>query len=172
MSSTQGAGHRSTADAAGAAPSPAPPAPPWRVQRDLDAWKQELRAEDARLDEVRVAAALVTVGLVRPTDLARALPVLEDTLRPTDRLGMLCEDEISVLLAPLAGIHEAQHLVQTIDAALGAAGVDVHVGWAMRQPGHGLFHALARADAAMLTAKGHGHLSLDLDARDRRATGR
>ena len=34
--------------------------------------------------------------------------------------------------------------------------------WAMRNDGHGLFHAAARADAAMLTAKGHGNLAPDL----------
>jgi hypothetical protein len=166
MTSTQGSDNRSTAEAPAEVA-----APTGRVERDLDAWKQFLRAEDNRLAEVRVAAALVTVGLVRPADLGRAIPVLERTLRPTDRIGMLCEDELSVLLAPLAGIHEAQHLVQVVASALDAAGVDVHVGWAMRQSGHGLFHALARADAAMLTAKGHGHLALDLGARERRTPG-
>jgi hypothetical protein len=35
----------------------------------------------------------------------------------------------------------------------------------MRQEGHGLFHAAARADAAMLTAKGHGKVSVDLSDR-------
>jgi hypothetical protein len=166
MTSTQGADNRSTAEAAstGAAPG-------GRVERDLDAWKQFLRGEDTRLDEIRVAAALVTIGLARPTDLARAIPVLEGALRPTDRIGMLCEDELSVLLAPLAGIHEAQRLVQVVAARLESGGIDAHVGWAMRQAGHGLFHALARADAAMLTAKGHGHLSLDLGARERRSPG-
>ena len=35
----------------------------------------------------------------------------------------------------------------------------------MRNDGHGLFHAAARADAAMLTAKGHGNLAPDLPKR-------
>jgi hypothetical protein len=165
MTNTQGAANRS---AAGAPPAATPGG---RLERDLDAWKQFLRTEDTRLDEVRVAAALVTVGLARAADVVGAVSVLEGALRPTDRIGLLCDDELSVLLAPLSGIHEAQHLVQVVASALDAAAVDAHVGWSMRQPGHGLFHALARADAAMLTAKGHGRIALDLGARERPSPG-
>lgn len=161
MSSSPGTDGQAT-DVAGA------PRTASRVERRLDAWKQFLRDEDTRLAAVNLPAALATVGLVRAGDLDRALAILESVLRPTDCLGLLCADEISVLLAPVADIHEAQHLVQAASSALHGAGVDAHVGWAMRLPGHGLFHALARADAAMLTAKGHGHLALDLGARGRR----
>lgn len=165
MSSNRGADKPSLST-----PDAAPATRPERVERDLDAWKQSLREEDHRLDEHRIPAALVTIGLVRASDLAAALRTLDGSLGPSDRIGVLCDDELSVLLAPVADIHDAQRRAQDLSTALHATGVDVHVGWAMRLPGHGLFHALARADAAMLTAKGHGHLSLDLGERDRRRT--
>jgi hypothetical protein len=149
-----------------AAVTGAPAAP--RVERALDSWKQFLRDEDTRLGALKVPAALATIGLARAGDLDRALAALGAVARPTDRIGLLCDDEISMLFAPVVDIHEAQRLVQAASHALHMVAVDAHVGWAMRLPGHGLFHALARADAAMLTAKGHGHLALDLGAREQR----
>ncbi len=138
-----------------------------RVERDLDLWRQFLRAEETRLGELRVPAAVVTLGLARARDRERALAELDELLRPTDRVGVLCEDELSILLAPLTDIHDAQRVVHRLAEGLRGAGIDLHLGWAMRHAGHGLFNAMARADAAMLTARGHGHLSLDLS--DRRA---
>ena len=131
-----------------------------RVEVDLTEWKSFLRAEDRRCDEHRLVAALVTIGLHYAADFDGLAIALEDVLRPTDRVGLLCADEISVLLLPVYDIHEAQRTVQQIDLALRAAGIGAHIGWAMRLVGHGLFHAAARADAAMLTAKGHGHLDV------------
>ena len=136
-----------------------------RIEHDLTAWKSFLRAEDRRCDELHLAAALVTIGLRSAGDFASACDVLDGVLRPTDRIGVLCPDELSVLLLPVADIHDAQRTVQQIDAALRVASIEAHVGWAMRLDGHGLFHAAARADAAMLTAKGHGHGHLDLSKR-------
>lgn len=130
------------------------------VEHDLDRWKAFLREEDRRCQEHHIGAALVTVGLVRAADAEQATVVLGGVLRPTDRVGVLCEDELSVLLAPLDDILHAQKAVQQLDAALRAGGVAAHLGWAMRAEGHGLFHAAARADAAMLTARGHGRLDL------------
>lgn len=168
MSSNRGADEPSLS-APDAPASTGAHARPVRIEPDLDAWKQSLREEDRRLDALRIPAALVTIGLVRAADAARALTVLDTGLRPTDRVGVLCDDELSVLLSPVVDIHDAQGRAQQLSEVLQGAGVDVHVGWAMRLPGHGLFHALARADAAMLTAKGHGHLSVDLGARERRS---
>ena len=131
-----------------------------RIERDLTEWKSFLRAEDRRCDEHRLVAAVVTIGLHYAADFDGLAIALDDVLRPTDRVGLLCADEISVLLLPVDDIHDAQRTVQQIDIALRAAGIGAHIGWAMRLVGHGLFHAAARADAAMLTAKGHGHLDV------------
>lgn len=133
------------------------------VERDLGAWRTFLREEDRRCQELRIPAALVTIGLVREADTEAALRVLTDVLGPTDRIGLLCADELSVLASPLEGIHHAQRVVQRLDAALRGAGIGAHIGWAMRVDGHGLFHAAARADAAMLTARGHGRIELPAD---------
>jgi hypothetical protein len=43
--------------------------------------------------------------------------------------------------------------VRKIDDALRGAGINAAVGWAMRQDNHGLFHAAARADAAVSSAQ-------------------
>ena len=136
-----------------------------RVQRDLGEWRSFLRDEDGRLDELHLAAAMVTIGLHRAGDFAMATDLVETILRPTDHHAMLCDDEMSVLLAPVEDIREAKRLVHVIDAKFHTAGIDAHIGWAMRHDGHGLFHAAARADAAMLTAKGHGNLAFDLSKR-------
>jgi len=131
-----------------------------RVERDLDRWKAFLRDEDRRCEELHLGAALVTVGLVHGREANAAIRALLGALRPTDRVGVLGEDELTVLVAPVDDIRHAQKLVQAIDAALRSAGVAAHIGWAPRAEGHGLFHAAARADAAMLTARGHGRLDL------------
>jgi hypothetical protein len=136
-----------------------------RVQRDLAQWKRFLHAEDRRCDEFRFAAALVTIGLHRASDLDAACRLLDTELRPTDHIAVLCADELSVLLSPVDSIQHAQKIVRRLDTAFHGAAIDAHMGWAMRHEGHGLFHAAARADAAMLTAKGHGNLAFDLSKR-------
>ena len=141
----------------------APVAP--RVQRDLALWKAFLHVEDRRCEEFHFAVALVTIGLHRAGDLDAACSLLDELLRPTDHVGVLCADELSVLLSPVESIQSAQKVVLRLDAAFHRAAIDAHIGWAMRHDGHGLFHAAARADAAMLTAKGHGNLAFDLSKR-------
>ena len=141
----------------------APVAP--RVERDLAVWKTFLHAEDRRCAEFRFAVALVTIGLHRAGDLEAACDLLDVEVRPTDHIGVLCADELSVLLSPVDSIQHAQKIVHRLDTAFHRTAIDAHIGWAMRHDGHGLFHAAARADAAMLTAKGHGNLAFDLSKR-------
>lgn len=130
------------------------------VERDLDRWKAFLRDEDRRCQELHLGAALVTIGLVSDRDGDAAIAAVLGALRPTDRVGVLGEDELTVLVAPLDDLRHAQKLVQAIDAALRAGAIAAHIGWAARAEGHSLFHAAARADAAMLTARGHGRIDL------------
>ena len=136
-----------------------------RVQPELAQWKVFLHAEDRRSAEFHFALAIVTIGLHRSGDLDAACLLLDHELRPTDHVGILCADELSVLLSPVESIQHAQNLVRRLDAAFDHVAIDTHIGWAMRNDGHGLFHAAARADAAMLTAKGHGNLASDLPKR-------
>jgi hypothetical protein len=144
-----------TVDRTGTTPSP-------RVERELSRWKDFLRDQERLCDEHRFAAAMLTIGLDDERAVGPTLDVLAKTLRSTDRAGILCPTELAVLLVPLDSIHHAQRLVHVVDGALRAAGVAPHIGWAMRLDNHGLFHAAARADAAMLSARGHGRPSVDL----------
>ncbi|HEV8295659.1 MAG TPA: hypothetical protein VGQ20_00130 [Acidimicrobiales bacterium] len=135
------------------------------VERDLACWKEYLREQERLCHAHHFVAALVTVGVDAASQLDPSIEILVPMLRSTDRMGVLCPTELSVLLMPLESIHHAQRLVHVLDGALRTAGLPAHLGWAMRQEGHGLFHAAARADAAMLTAKGHGKVSVDLSDR-------
>jgi hypothetical protein len=107
----------------------------------------------------------MTIGLDRNADMPATIDALSNLLRSTDRAGVLCDTEIAVVLVPIETIHHAQRLVHMLDGGLRAAGLSPHIGWAMRLEGHGLFHASARADAAMLSARGHGRPTVDLSER-------
>jgi hypothetical protein len=135
------------------------------VERSLTAWKEFLKEQERLCAEHRFPAAMLTIGVRRTEDLEPTITALGAVLRSTDRAGVLCDTELAVLLVPLDSIHHAQRLVHVIDSALRAAGLEPHIGWAMRLDNHGLFHAAARADAAMLSARGHGKPAVDLSER-------
>lgn len=125
------------------------------VETDLGRWKGFVREQEELCATHGFLAAVLTIGLDREEDLQPTNKALSSLLRSTDRAGVLCRTEISVLLVPVDSIHHAQRLVHMIDSGLRAEGLTPHVGWAMRLDGHGLFHASARADAAMLSARGN-----------------
>jgi hypothetical protein len=141
------------------------PGGPPVVERELTAWRTFLKEQERLCEEHRFPAAMMTIGVDRPDDLEPTLAALGAALRSTDRAGVLNDTEIAVVLVPLESIHHAQRLVHVIDGALRAAKLNPHIGWAMRLDGHGLFHAAARADAAMLSARGHGKPAVDLSDR-------
>lgn len=125
------------------------------VEPELTRWREFLREQERLCVEHGFRAAMVTIGLDSPDDLQRTVEQLPGVLRSTDRAGVLCDTELAVLLIPLQSIHHAQRLVHLLDGALRAAKLTSHIGWAMRLDGHGLFHAAARADAAMVSARSH-----------------
>jgi hypothetical protein len=135
------------------------------VESDLGRWKEFLREQEALCSQHGFPAAVLTVGLERDEDLPAATEALGGLLRSTDRAGVLCDNEIAVVLVPVESIHHAQRLVHMIDGGLRSKGLAPHVGWAMRLDGHGLFHASARADAAMLSSRGQGRPAVDLSDR-------
>jgi hypothetical protein len=135
------------------------------IERDLTQWKAFVREQERLCAEHRFPAAMLSIGVHDAENLEATLVALRAVLRSTDRAGVLCPTEVAVLLVPLDSIHHAQRVVHVIDGALRAAGLDPHIGWAMRLDNHGLFHAAARADAAMLSARGHGRPSVDLSDR-------
>jgi hypothetical protein len=135
------------------------------VERDLSTWKQFLREQERLCEEHRFPAAMLSIGVSRASDLEPMITALGAVLRSTDRAGVLCDTEVAVVLVPLDSIHHAQRQVHLIDSALRAAKLEPHIGWAMRLDNHGLFHAAARADAAMLSARGHGKPAVDLSER-------
>lgn len=129
------------------------------VETQLTQWREFLREQERLCTEHGFRAAMVTIGLDSPEGLERTIELLPSVLRSTDRAGVLCDTELAVLLMPLESIHHAQRLVHVLDGALRAANIPSHIGWAMRLDGHGLFHAAARADAAMVSARSHGRRS-------------
>jgi hypothetical protein len=140
-------------------------APAPLIEDDLGRWKEFLREQEALCSQHGFPAAVMTIGLDRDADLAKTVDALSNLLRSTDRAGILCATEIAVVLVPIETIHHAQRLVHMLDGGLRSAGLSPHIGWAMRLDGHGLFHASARADAAMLSARGHGRPTVDLSER-------
>lgn len=137
----------------------------------LDAWKALLRAEEARCAELGIGAAILSVGRREGSDPSTAMPTddeivgaLAEHLEPTDRVAVLRSGEYGVLLVPVADRRAAEARATGLYRALRARGWDLAMGWAMRRDGHGLFHAAAQADAAMLRSGSGGRL--DLTARD------
>jgi hypothetical protein len=122
---------------------------------DLARWREFLTAQEGLCVEHGFGAAMVTIGIDDDGQRQQAIEVVAATARPTDRTGVLCDTELAVLLMPLTSIHEARRLATDLDVALRRAGVSAHLGWAMRLADHDLFHAAARADAAMLSARRH-----------------
>ena len=122
------------------------------------AWRALLLDEERTCRTFGLGAAVVSISV--PLDLdspGSPRPALVDAvrgaLRSTDRIGLLSPTELTVLLIPLASIHEARAIVTTIDAALRQAAGGTRVGWALRVARHDLLHAAAHADAAMARAR-------------------
>jgi hypothetical protein len=150
-------------DGDGAAPAASP------LVGGLDAWKELLRTEEARCAELGISAAILSIGRREgsdtppPTD-ELVVAALAEHLAPTDRVAVLRSGEYGVLLVPVADRRAAEARATELYRALRARGWDLAMGWAMRRDGHGLFHAAAQADAAMLRSGSGGRL--DLTARD------
>jgi hypothetical protein len=71
----------------------------------------------------------------------------------TDVIGILSDTEFALVLMPLESVLVGQNRVRRIDDALRSNNISAAIGWAMRQDLHGLFHASARADAALASAR-------------------
>lgn len=122
------------------------------------AWRAVLIDEERQCRSFGFGAAVVSVSvpfdLDSPAAPSRALvDAVRGVLRPTDRIGLLSPTELSVLLIPLASIHEARRLVEAIDDSLRRLTDGTRVGWALRVARHDLLHAAAHADAAMARAR-------------------
>ena len=124
------------------------------VAADLDAWKQTVEEQERQCEAHRFGAAVVSIALTSPSIEQRraALAVLAAEMAATDVIGILSDTEFALVLMPLESVLVGQQRVRSIDDALRANDVVAAIGWAMRQDGHGLFHASARADAALASA--------------------
>ena len=125
------------------------------VASDLDAWKSVVDEQERQCAAHRFGAAVVSVAIpsASPEQRRTALAALAAELASTDVLGILGATEFALVLMPLESVLAGQERVRRIDEALRAGGIVAAIGWAMRQDGHGLFHALARADAALVSAR-------------------
>ncbi|MEO8696910.1 MAG: hypothetical protein ABI658_25600 [Acidimicrobiales bacterium] len=125
------------------------------VAADLDAWKTAVEEQERQCAAHRFGAAVVSIALTTPSVEQRraALQVLAAEMASTDVIGILSETEFALVLMPLESVLIGQQRVRRVDDALRAAGIVAAIGWAMRQDGHGLFHASARADAALASAR-------------------
>jgi hypothetical protein len=129
----------------------------------LPEWKELLRSEEARCAEFGIGAAIFSLGVSgavgpSPTD-GEVVAEIAGRLRPTDRVCLLRAGEYGILVIPLPDRRAAEHLAVELFRGLKGRGWEVHLGWAMRRDGHGLFHAAAQADAAMLRS-GTGRIDL------------
>lgn len=125
------------------------------VAADLDAWKSVVDEQERQCAAHKFGAAVVSVAIpsASPEQRRAALAALAAEMASTDVLGILGETEFALVLMPLESVLAGQERVRRIDEALRAGGIVAAIGWAMRQDGHGLFHALARADAALVSAR-------------------
>lgn len=125
------------------------------VAADLDAWKVAVDEQERQCAAHRFGAAVVSIAMTSPSPEQRrsALQTLATEMATTDVLGILSDSEFALVLMPLESVLAGQDRVRRIDDALRAGGIVAAIGWAMRQDGHGLFHALARADAALVSAR-------------------
>ena len=125
------------------------------VAADIDAWKQAVEEQERLCAAHRFGAAVVSMIVASTSAEQRraALAVLAAEMAPTDVLGILSDTEFALVLMPLESVLVGQQRVRRIDDALRAADIVAAIGWAMRQDGQGLFHASARADAALASAR-------------------
>jgi len=125
------------------------------VAADIDAWKAAVEEQERQCAAHRFGAAIVSIALTTASVEQRraALAVLAAEMASTDVIGILSETELALVLMPLESVLVGQQRVRRIDDALRANDIGASIGWAMRQDGHGLFHASARADAALISAK-------------------
>jgi hypothetical protein len=125
------------------------------VAADLDAWKSLVDEQERQCAAHKFGAAVVSVAIptASPEQRRAALAALAAEMTSTDVLGILGETEFALVLMPLESVLAGQDRVRRIDETLRARGIVAAIGWAMRQDGHGLFHALARADAALVSAR-------------------
>ena len=125
------------------------------VAADLVAWKQAVEEQERQCATHSFGAAVVSIAMASPAvDQRRAaLQVLAAEMATTDVIGIISDTEFALVLMPLESVLAGQARVRRLDDALRAAGIVAAVGWAMRQEDHGMFHALARADAALASAR-------------------
>ena len=122
---------------------------PDQVVGSLRSWKELLRDEERRCDEFGLGAAIISIGIKGAND-AEVVQLLCQELQATDRVCVLRPGEYGVLTIPVQGAREGEDRANAMYTRLEEAKLPAAVGWAMRHDGHGLFHAAAQADAAML----------------------
>ena len=122
---------------------------PEQVVGSLASWKELLRDEERRCEEFGLGAAIISIGVPGAND-SEVVGLVCSELQATDRVCVLRPGEYGVLSVPLEGARNGEDRANAIYAVLESAKLPAAVGWAMRHDGHGLFHAAAQADAAML----------------------
>ncbi len=79
--------------------------------------------------------------------------VLGETLSLTDRACILNDNEIAILMMPVADTGATERLARTINTQLEQRGISAAIGFALRRDdGSGLSGASARADACAAIA--------------------
>lgn len=138
-----------TTHAVGSPPTAEPTADP-------AAWRQLLVDEERRCSTLGLRAGVLALDVGAPSIPNRTLvlDVLSRHLTPTDRVGVLSDHELAVLLVPVENAHDLEVRAVALDRDLRAAGAACAVGWALRRA-DGLLGAAGRADAAAATARRH-----------------
>ncbi len=134
----------------------------------VHAWSELLTEEDLRCERTGFQAGIISIdhgatGRAEETSApidtttddrtAAILAVVNDNLQFTNRVGVLNENEICVLMIPVANVGATEVLARKIDTALRSAGINAAIGFALRRSdGAGLHGAAARADACAAVA--------------------
>lgn len=129
------------------------------VLHGATAWRQLLAEEERRCERTGFRAGVISIdhgpteGLADSGRTARLLKVLSDHLEWTDRVCVINDAELSVLMIPVRDVGATERRARAIDDALGAIGIKTAIGYALRRDdGNGLFGTAARADACAAVA--------------------
>lgn len=129
------------------------------VVDDPRQWSALLDIEESRCLDQGFQAGIIAINIRRdddsvvdardPLELAsRARAVITDSMGWTDRACRVSDHEFGMLVIPLRGYRELRERAIRVNQAMHDAGLDVRVGYAVRNDQTGLAGAAARADAA------------------------
>ncbi len=129
------------------------------VLRGVSAWRQLLAEEEQRCERTGFRAGIISIdhgpteGTADADRTAMVLAVLADQLEWTDRVCVINNSELLILMIPVRSVGATERRARAIDDGMRAIGINAAIGYALRRgDGNGLFGAAARAVACAAVA--------------------